>query len=275
MGPLGAQDMWVGEDVHVDIPGGDRRNRKRQGIGVAPSVHKALDCPDGEHTHDRFDYCHPEKRKHRKPGGAPKEQRPYPPSRTIKQKFQAAFRAYMHERDRAKNMVLHERYKQLRALYNLARQWESSPEGQEWINREKVTRAKGQGLKSREHYEAKAAALEEKKAQLDEEHERLWAKYRITRGSDRQHYYTELRENVKKLKAVQAGIARARAMSTLGFAREWTGIIQEIAGGVEPQISAIRTGSRAFAHYSLDNGIIGISDRALEILEKVRNDPDI
>lgn len=40
-GALAPIDPWVGSDVHVDIPGGNRRNRRRQGIAVAPSVHKA------------------------------------------------------------------------------------------------------------------------------------------------------------------------------------------------------------------------------------------
>ncbi|KKL59139.1 hypothetical protein LCGC14_2218350, partial [marine sediment metagenome] len=75
--------------------------------------------------------------------------------------------------------------------------------------------------------------------------------------------------------ALRTAIQRAKSMSTLGFAREWTDIIQDIAGGVETHITAIRVGGRAFAEYGLDNGIIGISDLALEILEKVRNDPDI
>jgi len=279
VGPLAPIDPWVGEDVHVDIPGGDRRNRRRQGIAVAPSVHKAADCPDGEHQHDRFDYCHPEERKHRKAGGALEEQRPFPPSRTVKQKADAAFKEwYYAKRERDKDVdldMLYGRYRQLKEIYGMARRWEASPEGTEWVNREKVKRAKGQGLKSREHYEEKAAVLQEKVKELDEEHKRLWKKYQVTPGSERFQYLGELRDNGEKIKAVRRGIARAKSMATLGFAREWTGIIQEIAGGVEPKISAIRTGSRSFAHYDMSNGIIGFSDRALEILDKVRNNPDL
>ncbi len=276
---MAPNNLWMGSDVHIDIPGGDRRNRKRQGIAAAPSVHKAADCPGGEHRHDQFDYCHPEKRKHR---GAAKQEgptRPFPPARTIKQKLDAAFEEWYNQRREGSGPQLDDlymRYKQLRTLYGLARTWEASPEGKEWVTREKVKRAKGQGLKSREHYEEKAKALQEKYDELDKEHKRLWEKYRLADDwKERQPYYEELRENTNKLKAARAGIARARSMSTLGFAREWTGIIQQIAGGVEPQISAIRTGSRAFAHYSLETGIIGISDRALELLEKVRQDPNI
>ena len=279
-GPIAPNNLWVGEDVHVDIPGGDRRNRKRQGIAAAPSVHKAADCPDGEHQHDRFDYCHPEERKHRGQGKQEGPKRPFPSSRTIKQKSDAAFSDWYHQKREGSGPqldALYERYKQLRALYGLAREWEASPEGKEWVTREKVKRAKGQGLKSREHYEEKAEALEKRLEQLEKEHDRLFSKYNaldIT-WRERQPYVEPINENVKQQKAARDGAQRARSMSTLGFAREWTGIIQQIAGGVEPNISAIRTGSRHFAHYSLDSGIIGISDQALEWLETVRNDPDI
>lgn len=277
-GPLAPVDVWRGEDVHVDVAG---RGRKRlpQGIAVPPSVHKAEDCPPGEHRHDRFDYCHPEKRKHRGGAKAKGPGRPFPPSRTIGQESKKAFQAWYHAKRAPADPqadAMYERYRQLRELYGMARAWERSPEGQAWISREKVKRAKGQGLKSREHYEAKIAALEEKKEQLTEEHERLWEQYRMPRlSSEREHYYEELRENTKQLKAVRAGIKRAKSLSTIGFAREWTGVIKQIAGGVEPQISAIRTGSRSFAHYSMESGIIGLSDHALEILEKIRNDPDL
>jgi len=278
-GPLAPNNLWVGSDVHIDIPGGDRRNRKRQGIAAAPSVHKAADCPAGEHQHDRFDYCHPEERKHRGQPKAEGPKRPFPPSRTVKQKSDAAFREWYDSRgaggEQNRSDELYARYQQIRELYHMARGWEASSEGKAWIAREKVKRAKGQGLKSREHYEEKAAALQVKVEELDEEHKRLWKKYQVTPGTERYRYLGELQDNGKKLKAARAGIARMKSMATLGFAREWTGIIKEIAGGVEPHISAIRTGSRAFAHYSLDSGIIGLSDRALEILDKVRNDPDI
>ena len=67
-GPLAPVDVWRGQDVHVDIAGRGRE-KLPHGIAVPPSVHKAEDCPPGEHRHDRFDSCHPEKRKHRGAGG--------------------------------------------------------------------------------------------------------------------------------------------------------------------------------------------------------------
>lgn len=278
VGPLAPVDPWVGSDVHVDIPGGDRRNRRRQGIGVAPSVHKAADCPDGEHMHDRFDYCHPEERKHR---GAAKQEgpkRPFPPARTIKQKSDAAFKEWYHakrERTGSDLDVLYGRYQQLRELYNLARMWERSPEGVEWVTREKVKRAKGQGKRGQEYYEARAEALNEKYKELQEKHEVLWEKYQVTPGNERYRYLGELHDNTEQMKKVSAGIARAKSYATIGFARDWTDIIKKIAGGTEPQISAIRTGSNSFAHYSMDSGIIGISDHALERLGKIRDDPEL
>ncbi|KKK47300.1 hypothetical protein LCGC14_3156600, partial [marine sediment metagenome] len=202
------------------------------------------------------------------------------PYRTVSRQAKEAFREwYYARRDRAPQEEIDRllaEYDELKDLAKAARGWEESPQGKEWVNREKVTRAKGQGLKSREHYEEKAAALQEKLDQLDKEYDRLYEKYALGPTlKERQAYAKPLNENAKQQKSLRTAIKRARSMSTLGFAREWTGIIQEIAGGVEPNISAIRTGSRAFAHYSLDTGIIGISDRALEILEDVRNDPDI
>ncbi len=279
-GPLGGQDLWVGEDVHIDIPGGDRRNRKRQGIAAAPSVHKAADCPDGEHRHDRFDYCHPEERKHR--GGAKAEgpKRPYPPYRTAHRQAQEAFREwYYARRDRKPQEEIDKllaTYNELKDLANASRRWEASPQGKAWVNQEKVKRAKGQGLKSREDYEEKAAALQEKLDQLEKEHDRLYEKYAFGATlQERQAYVKPINENVKQQKSLRTAIKRAQSMSTLSFAREWTGIIQEIAGGVEPHITAIRVGGRAFAEYGLEDGIISLSPSALKVLEKVRNDPDI
>ncbi len=277
VGALAPVDVWRGEDVHVDVAG---RGRKKlpQGIAVPPSVAKAADCPPGEHQHDRFDYCHPEQRKHRG-AGKPEEKRPYPPYRTLKRASREAYRELYHARREGLSPEgirrLEAKYEKLQELYRAAYDWETSTEGEAWLNREKVKRAKGQGHKSPEHYAKKVAVLEEKKQQLRDEHERLWEKYKVTPGNDRYRYLGELQDNNKKLKAVIASIKRVKSQSTIGFAREWTGVIKKIAGGVEPQITAIRTGSRSFAEYDLNSGIIAFSHRALEFLAKVRDNPDI
>ncbi|KKK76684.1 hypothetical protein LCGC14_2861160, partial [marine sediment metagenome] len=168
------------------------------------------------------------------------------------------------------------KYDELKDLAKAARGWEASPQGKAWVSGEKVKRAKGEGLKSREHYEEKAAALEEKFAALRDEHERLYEQYTAAKGwEEREPYVKKLHENVKQQKAARNALKLAKSMVTLGFVREWTGIIQQIAGGVKPHITAIRAGGRSFAEYDLESGIISLSHSALSVLEKVRNDPDI
>lgn len=282
-GPMAGADMWVGEDVHVDIPGGDRRNRKHQGIAAAPSVHKAEGCPDGEHTHDRFDYCHPEERKHRGGAKAPEEERPFPPSRTANRQAREAFNEW---RQASRDAVtteehvaaegLQERWQQLRDLTSQAITWELSPEGKAWVSREKVKRAKGQGLRPREHYEAKVVALKAKFEQLKEEYDKLYAQYQAAPAwKDKETYRKEINENVKQQKAARAGIKRNESMATLGFAREWTDIIKTVAGGVEPHLTAVRAGGKSFAQYSLENGVISISHGALRLLSKIMDNSDL
>lgn len=274
--------------------------------------HHRQRCPGGEHKHGDFP-CHPQERKHRggrKPAPEPKQrqprekapERPYPSRRAVRQQKQEAWNTYYdllysgstatdEEKGAAKI-----RYEEFRQLEYEVRDWERSAEGQAWVNAEKVRRAQGQGKKGREHYEAKAAALEEKYQQLRTEHEKVWAEYQeAIRGlrlpadtqdeemfERREKARTRYKEatvavnaNSNKLKSTRLAIDRAKAYSAVGFAREWVGVIQRVAGGVEPKISAIRTGSKSYAHYSLDSGIIGISDRGLELLSKIRDDPDL
>ena len=257
--------------------------------------HHRQRCPGGEHKHGDFP-CHPQERKHRggrKPAAPAKEprqrapkdikpKRPFPSIRAIRQAEHEAYKAY-REAARANDdsrYAKQERYEQLFRLERWVRRWEQSPEGRTWLEQEKVRRAAAQGKKAPEHYEAKVAKLTEQLQALKAEHDTLWANFQVERQKGKwtdksEAAYAALRENTQKIRNVGKAIERAKAYSALGFAREWTGIIQRVAGGLKPDIAAIRTGSRAFAHYSWGTKIIGISNTALERLGRIRDNPDL
>jgi hypothetical protein len=88
-----------------------------------------------------------------------------------------------------------------------------------------------------------------------------------------------LREEAARLrqeyeKALKA-IKNARAAVGLNLARHWVDILKAATGGVQPQIAALRIGSRAYAHYDPQTRIIGLSEDALARLRAIRKDPSL
>ena len=257
---------------------------------------KGMRCPNGQHKHDDID-CHPSQRKHRglkkpeKPGRQkkPKEQEgnPYGSPKAIKNQMRA-LTSEMYGRgqptgrpDAERAKELHDQYAELRDQYYQARAWEHTPEGRAWKKEQLVRRAQAQGQKGQEHYEAKLAALE---AELPIAMQRREWSYKQWRNiadvpgityEERQVWYHKFLEADKATGKIRDAIKRTQSLAAIGIAREWMGTIKKLTGGVEAEISAIRTGSKAFAHYSLDNGIIGISNRALDILRQVKANPNL
>lgn len=254
---------------------------------------KGMRCPNGQHKHDDID-CHPQQRKHRglkkpekpgrqkKPWDAP-EGNPYGSPKAIKNQIRViTTEMYGHGAPAPERMQeLREKYQELRDQYYAAKAWLHTPEGRAWKQEQAVRRAQAQGKKGQEHYEAKLEELEKKYALVGEQREWAYKQYRTLRdtpGISRDEWmdaYKRFEEKETERRKLGTAMKRARSYAAIGIARGWMDTIQKLTGGIKPEISAIRTGSKAYAHYSLETGIIGISDRALEMLRQVKANPDL
>lgn len=194
------------------------------------------------------------------------------------------------ETDPEKRTELDKKVTEARNLYYHVTAWWKSNEGEAWKKKLKLERIGAQGAKGRQYYINRIATLEQQREEAsaisrearENYDEKREAAAQARGGDHRGQWTTEVKEAYAKYSQVamlphklQASIKRARSQAGIAVAKDWIAAIPKLTGGVEAQIDGIRIGSKAYAHYSLGEKIIGVSEQALATLDKLYENPEL